>query len=173
QTDGAKDAGIEIYTLSKTYNMAGWRVGFAAGNASVIEALNLYQDHMYVSLFKAVQDAAATALLSDQSCVRELNERYEKRRNVWIEAVRGIGWEAVAPEGSFFAWMPVPKGFTSEEFSDLLLEKANVVTAPGIGFGTHGEGYVRVGLLTSEERLREAARRIAELNIFKKSGVSH
>lgn len=173
QTDGAKDVGIEIYTLSKTYNMAGWRVGFAAGNASVIEALNLYQDHMYVSLFKAVQDAAATALLSDQSCVRELNERYEKRRNVWIKAVRGIGWEAVAPEGSFFAWMPVPKGFTSEEFSDLLLEKANVVTAPGIGFGTYGEGYVRVGLLTSEERLREAACRIAELNIFKKSGVSH
>lgn len=78
ETDGAKEAGIEIYTLSKTYNMAGWRVGFAAGNASVIEALNLYQDHMYVSLFKAVQDAAAVALLSDQSCVKEQNERYEK-----------------------------------------------------------------------------------------------
>ncbi|MFN2745942.1 MULTISPECIES: pyridoxal phosphate-dependent aminotransferase [Bacillus] len=173
QTDGAKEAGIEIYTLSKTYNMAGWRVGFAVGNASVIEALNLYQDHMYVSLFKAVQDAAAVALLADQSCVNVQNERYEKRRNVWIKAVRDIGWDAPFPEGSFFAWMPVPEGFTSEEFSDLLLEKANVATAPGIGFGPHGEGYVRVGLLTSEERLREAASRIARLNIFKKSAVPH
>ena len=173
ETAGAKDAGIEIYTLSKTYNMAGWRVGFAVGNASVIEALNLYQDHMYVSLFKAVQDAAATALLSDQACVKEQNERYEKRRDAWIRAVRDIGWHADAPQGSFFAWMPVPDGYTSEAFSDLLLEKANVVTAPGIGFGKHGEGYVRVGLLTSEERLREAASRIAELNIFKKTGHSH
>lgn len=173
ETAGAKDAGIEIYTLSKTYNMAGWRVGFAVGNASVIEALNLYQDHMYVSLFKAVQDAAAAALLSDQACVQEQNERYEKRRNAWIRAVRDIGWHADAPQGSFFAWMPVPDGYTSEAFSDLLLEKANVVTAPGIGFGKHGEGYVRVGLLTSEERLREAASRIAELNIFKKTGHSH
>ncbi|ATI75724.1 MULTISPECIES: pyridoxal phosphate-dependent aminotransferase [Bacillus] len=173
ETAGAKDAGIEIYTLSKTYNMAGWRVGFVVGNASVIEALNLYQDHMYVSLFKAVQDAAAAALLSDQACVQEQNERYEKRRNAWIRAVRDIGWHADAPQGSFFAWMPVPDGYTSEAFSDLLLEKANVVTAPGIGFGKHGEGYVRVGLLTSEERLREAASRIAELNIFKKTGHSH
>ncbi|MEC1501841.1 pyridoxal phosphate-dependent aminotransferase [Bacillus sonorensis] len=173
ETDGAKEAGIEIYTLSKTYNMAGWRVGFAAGNASVIEALNLYQDHMYVSLFKAVQDAAAVALLSDQSCVEEQNERYEKRRNVWMKAVRAIGWEAQAPEGSFFAWMPVPEGFTSEGFSDFLLEKAHVVMASGKGFGAFGEGYVRVGLLTSEERLLEAADRIAELNIFKKSEVSH
>lgn len=173
ETEGAKEVGIEIYTLSKTYNMAGWRVGFAVGNASVIEALNLYQDHMYVSLFKAVQDAAAAALLSDQSCVKEQNERYEKRRDVWIKAVRDIGWDAAAPEGSFFAWMPVPEGYTSEGFSDLLLEKANVVTAPGIGFGQYGEGYVRVGLLTSEERLREAANRIGKLNIFKKTGVCH
>ncbi|MCY9399524.1 aminotransferase class I/II-fold pyridoxal phosphate-dependent enzyme, partial [Bacillus haynesii] len=173
ETAGAKDAGIEIYTLSKTYNMAGWRVGFAVGNASVIEALNLYQDHMYVSLFKAVQDAAAAALLSDQACVQEQNERYEKRRDVWIRAVSDIGWHADAPQGSFFAWMPVPDEYTSEAFSDLLLEKANVVTAPGIGFGKHGEGYVRVGLLTSEERLREAASRIAKLNIFKKTGNSH
>ncbi|MCJ2145344.1 pyridoxal phosphate-dependent aminotransferase [Bacillus sp. B19-2] len=173
ETAGAKDTGIEIYTLSKTYNMAGWRVGFAVGNASVIEALNLYQDHMYVSLFKAVQDAAAAALLSDQACVKEQNERYEKRRDVWIRAVREIGWHADAPQGSFFAWMPVPEGYTSEAFSDLLLEKANVVTAPGIGFGKHGEGYVRVGLLTSEERLREAASRIAKLNIFKKTAHSH
>lgn len=168
QTKGAKDIGIEIYTLSKTYNMAGWRVGFAVGNASVIEAINLYQDHMYVSLFGAVQEAAVTALLSEQSCVDQLVELYEKRRNVWVKAVREIGWDVESPAGSFFVWHPVPKGYTSVEFSDLLLEKAGVVVAPGEGFGAYGQGYVRVGLLTSEQRLREAAERIGELGLFRK-----
>lgn len=101
QTEGAKDIGIEIYTLSKTYNMAGWRVGFAVGNASVIEAINLYQDHMFVSLFRATQEAAAEALLADQTCVAEQNARYESRRNAWITACREIGWDVTAPAGSF------------------------------------------------------------------------
>ncbi|BEV38008.1 methionine-glutamine aminotransferase [Bacillus stercoris] len=166
QTEGAKDIGIEIYTLSKTYNMAGWRVGFAVGNASVIEAINLYQDHMFVSLFRATQEAAAEALLADQRCVAEQNARYESRRNAWIAACREIGWDVTAPAGSFFAWLPVPEGYTSEKFSDLLLEKANVAVAAGNGFGEYGEGYVRVGLLTSEERLKEAAYRIGKLNLF-------
>ncbi|MEH7802299.1 aminotransferase class I/II-fold pyridoxal phosphate-dependent enzyme, partial [Bacillus pumilus] len=166
QTDGAKETGIEIYTLSKTYNMAGWRVGFAAGNPSVIEAIELYQDHLFVSLFKATQDAAAEALLSDQTCVQVQNDRYEKRRNVWIAACKEIGWEVTAPKGSFFAWLKVPEGYTSESFAGVLLERAHVVVAPGNGFGTHGEGYVRVGLLTNEERLKEAARRIDALNLF-------
>ncbi len=166
QTPGAKDIGIEIYTLSKTYNMAGWRVGFAVGNASVIEAINLLQDHLYVSLFGGIQEAAAAALLSSQDCVRELVETYESRRNTLISSLQEIGWDVEAPPGSFFAWLPVPEGFTSESFSDLLLEKAHVVVAPGNGFGKHGEGYVRVGLLTSEDNMREAARRIKELNLF-------
>ncbi|MGE6631133.1 pyridoxal phosphate-dependent aminotransferase [Bacillus sp. NPDC077027] len=169
QTEGAKETGIEIYTLSKTYNMAGWRVGFAAGNASVIEAIQLYQDHMFVSLFKATQDAAAVALLGSQECVRTQNDRYEKRRNAWIKACREIGWEVTAPKGSFFAWLKVPEGYTSVAFSDLLLEKASVVVAPGSGFGSYGEGYVRVGLLTSEDRLKEAAERIGSLHLFSKS----
>lgn len=172
QIEGAKETGIEIYTLSKTYNMAGWRVGFAAGNSSVIEAIELYQDHLFVSLFKATQDAAAEALLSDQTCVQVQNDRYEKRRNVWIAACKEIGWEISAPKGSFFAWLKVPEGYTSEAFSDLLLEKAHVVVAPGNGFGDHGEGYVRVGLLTSEERLQEAAQRIAALNLFEKKPLT-
>ncbi|WP_078547931.1 pyridoxal phosphate-dependent aminotransferase [Litchfieldia alkalitelluris] len=166
ESKGAKEVGIEIYTLSKTYNMAGWRVGFAVGNESVIEAINLLQDHMYVSLFGAIQEAAATALLESQECVHELVSLYEKRKNTFILSLREIGWEVKAPEGSFFAWLKVPHGYTSESFSDLLLERAHVVVAPGIGFGTHGEGYVRVGLLTSEERLIEAASRIKALDLF-------
>ncbi|MCK8098400.1 pyridoxal phosphate-dependent aminotransferase [Bacillus sp. 2CMS4F] len=171
QTEGAKDIGIEIYTLSKTYNMAGWRVGFAVGNASVIEAINLYQDHMFVSLFKATQQAAEAALLSEQTCVAEQNARYESRRNAWIAACREIGWDVTAPAGSFFAWLPVPEGYSSEQFSDLLLEKANVAVAAGNGFGDYGEGYVRVGLLTSEARLKEAAHRIGKLNLFTQKGI--
>lgn len=166
QVKGAKETGVEIYTFSKTYNMAGWRVAFAAGNASVIEAINLMQDHMYVSLFGAVQDAAAEALLGSQKAAETINAMYEKRRDVFISSLREIGWDVRSPQGSFFAWLKVPKGYTSEEFTDLLLEKAYVAVAPGIGFGEYGEGYVRVGLLTSEERLREAALRIKELDIF-------
>ncbi|HFJ9438440.1 LL-diaminopimelate aminotransferase [Bacillus thuringiensis serovar roskildiensis] len=168
QADGAKDTGIEIYTLSKTFNMAGWRIAFAVGNESVIETINLLQDHMYVSIFGAVQDAAREALLSSQSCVVELVNRYESRRNALIEACHAIGWNADIPTGSFFAWLPVPKGYTSEQFSNILLEKAHVAVAPGVGFGEHGEGYVRVGLLHTEDRLREAITRIDKLNFFKK-----
>jgi len=168
QTEGAKDVGIEIYTLSKTYNMAGWRVGFAAGNKSVISAINLLQDHMYVSLFGAIQEAAAEALLGPQQCVSDLNDLYESRRNVLINGLKNIGWEVSAPKGSFFAWLKVPEPFKSIEFADFLLEKAHIAVAPGVGFGEYGEGYVRVGLLTSEERLQEAVSRIENLEIFKK-----
>lgn len=166
QTPGAKDVGIEIYTLSKTFNMAGWRVGFAVGNESVIKAINLLQDHMYVSIFGAIQEAAATALLDKQTCVQELVDLYEERRNVLIHGLQDIGWEVKAPKGSFFAWLRVPENYTSEEFADKLLQEAHVVVAPGIGFGSFGEGYVRVGLLTSTERLQEAVQRIRELKIF-------
>lgn len=168
EVPGAKDVGIEIYTLSKTYNMAGWRVGFAVGNASVIEAINLLQDHLYVSIFSAVQEAAAAALLESQQCVEELVSLYEARRRTFISGLQEIGWDVVAPGGSFFAWLPVPEGYTSETFADLLLEKAHIAVAPGIGFGKHGEGYVRVGLLSDEARLAEAVERIKSLNLFAK-----
>jgi L-glutamine---4-(methylsulfanyl)-2-oxobutanoate aminotransferase len=169
QSEGAKDVGIEIYTLSKTYNMAGWRVGFAAGNKSVIAAINLLQDHMYVSLFGAVQEAAAEALLGPQRCVTELNDLYETRRNVLIDGLTKIGWQVTAPKGSFFAWLKVPERFSSVEFADFLLEKAHIAVAPGVGFGEYGEGFVRVGLLTSVDRLQEAVSRIESLEIFKKN----
>ncbi len=168
QADGAKDVGIELYTLSKTYNMAGWRIGFAVGNAQIIEAINLIQDHLFCSQFPAIQQAAAVALTSSQTCAQELNATYERRRNVLIEEAHRIGWQVTAPKGSFFAWLPVPLGYTSEQFADLLLDKADIAVAAGNGFGQFGEGYVRVGLLVSEERLREAIGRIEKLNLFKR-----
>lgn len=167
QEDGAKDIGVEIYTLSKTFNMAGWRVAFAVGNRSVISAINLYQDHLYVSLFGAIQEAAYTALTESLECIRDMNKLYEQRRNIFINGLKKIGWEVNAPEGSFFAWLKVPDGFTSQEFSDYLLETVHIAMAPGSGFGKFGEGYVRVGLLTDQERLQEAVERLNTLSIFK------
>jgi len=167
QANGAKDVGIEMYTLSKTYNMAGWRIGFAVGNADIIAAINLIQDHLFCSQFPAVQQAAAIALSASQECADELRATYERRRNVLIEEAQRIGWHVTAPKGSFFAWLPVPIGYTSEQFADLLLDKADIAVAAGNGFGQYGEGYVRVGLLVSEERLREAISRIEQLNLFK------
>lgn len=166
QVEGAKDVGIEMYTLSKTYNMAGWRVGFAVGNPKIIEAINIIQDHLFVSLFPAIQTAAAAALNESQECVDELVSLYEGRRNALVDACSKIGWNVKAPKGSFFAWLPVAKGYTSQEFADLLLEKADVAVAPGNGFGSFGEGYVRVGLLVDEVRLVEAINRIEKLNLF-------
>lgn len=166
QTPGAKEVGIEFYTLSKTYNMAGWRVGFALGNKEVIRLINLMQDHYYCSLFGGIQVAAATALTASQDCVTELRDVYESRRNALYTALSNIGWHARPSQGSFFSWLPVPKGYTSQSLADLLLQEAKVVVAPGVGFGTHGEGYVRLGLLSTEERLAEAVQRIGKLNLF-------
>ena len=165
-SEGAKDVGIEMYTLSKTYNMAGWRVAFAVGNPSVIKTINLLQDHLFTSLFGAIQEAATVAISGDLSYVEELVDIYEDRRNVLIKSLNDIGWKVSAPKGTFFAWFKVPEGFTSKEFADLLLDKAHVVVADGSGFGSLGEGYVRLGLLDSEERLKEAAERIGKLNLF-------
>jgi len=166
QASGAKEVGVEVYTLSKTYNMAGWRVGFVVGNEEVVRLINLLQDHLFVSLFGAVQMASVHALTASQECVRELVEIYEKRRNVFFDGLRQIGWHAEPSQGSFFGWLPVPEGFTSVSLADTLLEKAHIVMAPGVGFGDHGEGYVRVGLLTTEQRLEEAVARIDALKLF-------
>lgn len=165
QAPGAKEVGVEFYTLSKTYNMAGWRVGFCLGNKDVVAAINLIQDHYYCSVPAFIQRAAVTALTSSQDCVRELVETYQKRRDVFVGGLREAGWDVLMPKGSFFTWVPVPRGYTSMEFSDLLLERAHVMVAPGNGFGTSGEGYVRVGLLSPEARLQEAVERMVKLSI--------
>ncbi|MFD2332075.1 pyridoxal phosphate-dependent aminotransferase [Cohnella sp. GCM10020058] len=167
ETPGAKNVGIEFYTLSKTYNMAGWRVGFALGNSKIIELLNLIQDHYYCSLFGGIQEAAALALTGPQQAVTDLVAVYERRRDALYDALASHGWHAPKPDGSFFCWLPVPEGYDSASFANLLLEEADIVVAPGIGFGTHGEGYVRLGLLAPEARLREAADRIGRLGLFR------
>lgn len=166
QAKGAKDVGVEMYTMSKTFNMAGWRVGFALGNKEIVGAINLLQDHMFINQFPAVQRAAAKALLGEQTATKDIVALYEHRRNVFIEACKKIGWKVEAPKASFFAWLKVPNGHTSESFTDLLLNEANIAVAPGIAFGAHGEGYVRIGLLEEEDRLREAVERIGKLDLF-------
>lgn len=170
QTPGAKTVGIETYTFSKTFNMAGWRVGFAVGNADMIDAINVLQDHLFVSLFPAVQDAAIAALAhyhDQNSAVANLVQVYQQRRDAFIQAVRAYNWEPYIPKGAFYVLMPVPAGYTSASFADLLLEEANVAVADASGFGDAGAGYVRVSLTTDTTRLVEAARRIGELSVFK------
>lgn len=166
QAKGSKEVGIEMYTMSKTFNMAGWRIGFAVGNADIIEAINLLQDHLFINQFPAIQRAAAAALNGSQDCVDELVSRYESRRDAFITECQRIGWQVEAPEASFFAWLPVPEGYTSESFTALLLDKADIAVAPGHAFGKSGEGYIRVGLLEDEARLKEAVARIEKLGLF-------
>ncbi len=163
QTPGAKEVGIEIYTLSKSFNMAGWRIAFAVGNEAVISHMNLLQDHYYVSLFGAVQRAGIAALTMQPDTLDKLRSTYEERRNVFFDVLNQQGLHFSKPGGSFFCWLKVPQGFNSNTFTDYLLNQANVAVAPGIGFGQHGEGYVRVGLLTSTKRLEEAAERMAKV----------
>lgn len=167
QSEGAKNVGIELYSMSKTFNMAGWRVAFAVGNSSVIKTINLLQDHLFTSLFGGIQYAATEAISGDMAYVRELVKTYERRRDVLVEHLHRIGWKVEKPGGTFFAWFKIPEGYTSEQFADLLLEKAHVVVATGNGFGSLGEGYIRIGLLAPEERLIEAVERIGRLGIFK------
>jgi aminotransferase len=166
QLPGSKEVGIEFYTMSKTYNMAGWRVGFALGNRELVRLINLIQDHYYCSLFGGIQSAAAVALTGPQDCVASLQQMYQGRRDTLFNALDRIGWKARRSQGSFFTWLPVPKGHTSTSLADLLLEQAKIVVAPGVGFGETGEGYVRLGLLAPEQRLEEAVERVAKLRLF-------
>lgn len=168
EVPGAKEVGIEFYTYSKTFNMAGWRIAFAVGNPDIIEALNLIQDHLFVSLFLALQYAAIDALQAPERDgeIQKLVDRYQSRRDAFLGAAKQIGWQGFVPQGTFYAWMKTPTGMTSEKFADLLLEKAAVAVAPGRGFGEYGEGYVRIGLLISPERLVEAVQRVGKLNLF-------
>jgi aminotransferase, class I/II len=134
----------------------------------MIEALNLIQDHLFVGIFPALQEAGIAALLDPKSeeAVAQLNATYDSRRDAFVQAAAKIGWQAFPSRGSFYAWMPVPEGYTSESFADLLLEKAHVAVAPGKGFGPAGNAYVRIGLLVEPERLVEAVNRIANLHLF-------
>jgi aminotransferase len=166
QTEGAKEYGVEVYTMSKTYDMAGWRFGFAVGNPSIIKAMNHFQMHAYSTVFGAVQDAAACALRSSQQCVADIVATYQHRRDVLIKGLHRIGWQVASPQGTFFAWLRVPDGYDSLSFSKLLFDQAHIVVAPGIGFGRNGRDFIRISLVNREEVLNEAARRIAKLHLF-------
>lgn len=143
---GALDVAIELNTLSKTYNMAGWRVGYTLGNASAMAALKAYHEHTYSTIYGAVQDAAIVGLNGDQSSVAAIRDTYQKRRDVVCAGLDEIGWQYVLPQGAFYVWIKAPNGFSGEAFTQLLLKQAQVVVAPGIGFGAEGQDYVRISL---------------------------
>ncbi|MSP03972.1 MAG: LL-diaminopimelate aminotransferase [Acetobacteraceae bacterium] len=163
EVPGAKDIAVEFTSLSKTYSMPGWRMGFAAGNANLINALARIKSYLDYGAFTPIQVAAAAALTGPQECVQEMRDLYRDRRDILIKGLASAGWDVPSPEGSMFAWAPVPPKFSelgSVEFSKLLLARAKVAVAPGIGFGEHGEGYVRIALVENNHRLRQAIRNI-------------
>jgi alanine-synthesizing transaminase len=163
QVPGARDIAVEFSSLSKTYSMAGWRMGFAVGNARMIAALSRVKSYLDYGAFTPIQVAATAALNGPQDCIEAMRTRYRDRRDVLIDGLRQAGWEVPSPKATMFAWAPVPPQFTelgSLGFSKLMLEKANVAVAPGVGFGEYGEGYVRIALVENRQRLRQAARNI-------------
>jgi len=165
EVPGAKDIAIEFNSLSKTYNMTGWRVGMAVGNASAVQALGKIKNNVDSGIFKAVQRAGIEALLGPQEHISKMNSIYESRRNIMTEGLKKLGWNIKPIKATFYMWIPVPKGYTSTEFSSLLLEKAGIIVPPGVGYGEYGEGYFRVALTAPEERLKLALQRMEENNI--------
>ncbi len=161
---GAKDVGIEFHSLSKTYNMTGWRLGFAVGNAGILDGLGQVKSSIDSGQFNAVQYAGIAALESDQSCVAEMQKIYQDRRDALIGGLREIGLNPEVPKATFYVWCPVPAKYKSKEFTALLLREAGIVTTPGSGFGEPGEGYIRLALTVSKERIEEAIQRIRKIS---------
>jgi len=163
QVERARDIAVEFTSLSKTYSMPGWRVGFATGNRELIGALTRIKSYLDYGAFTPVQVAATAALNGPQECVEEARDMYRHRRDVMISSLHAAGWDVPSPEATMFAWAPIPEPFKelgSLEFSKLLLQKANVAVAPGLGFGEHGDNFVRIALVENEQRIRQAARSI-------------
>ena len=161
---GAKEVAIEFHSLSKTYNMTGWRLGFAVGNARLIEGLGQVKSNIDSGAFNAVQWAGIAALEGDQQCVTEMQQTYQERRDVLIAGLRRVGIEPVIPKATFYVWCPTPPGYTSADFTSLLLKECGIVTTPGSGFGAPGEGYVRLALTVNKARIAEAVARIEKLS---------
>ena len=163
QVPGAMDVTVEFTSLSKTFSMAGWRMGFAVGNERLCAALARVKSYLDYGAFTPVQVAAAAALNGPDDCIREMRETYKKRRDALVDSFARAGWEFPPPQASMFAWVKIPEPFRalgSLEFSKLLVEKASVAVAPGIGFGEHGDDYVRIALVENEQRIRQAARNV-------------
>src|SRR5215213_1666028 len=163
QVPGAVDVTVEFTSMSKTFSMAGWRIGFAVGNERLLAALSRVKSYLDYGAFTPVQVAATAALNGPDDCVREMRAIYKRRRDVMVDGFAKAGWPVPRPSASMFAWAPIPERFRplgSLEFSKLLVEKADVAVAPGIGFGEHGDDYVRIALVENEQRIRQAARNI-------------
>jgi alanine-synthesizing transaminase len=163
QVPGAMDVAVEFTSMSKTYSMPGWRIGFAVGNERIVAALSRVKSYLDYGAFTPIQVAATAALNGPDDCIHEMRATYKKRRDALVESFGRAGWPVPAPRASMFAWAPIPEPFRtlgSVEFSTLLVEKASVAVSPGAGFGEHGEGHVRIALVENEQRIRQAARNI-------------
>ncbi len=171
QVPGAIDVTVEFTSMSKTFSMAGWRMGFAVGNERIIAALTRVKSYLDYGAFTPVQVAATAALNGPQDCIKEVRDIYRKRRDVLVETFGRAGWDIPPPAASMFAWAPLPEKFRdvgSMAFATLMVEKSGVVVSPGVAFGEHGEGYVRIAMVENEQRIRQAARNIRR---FLESGV--
>jgi alanine-synthesizing transaminase len=163
QVPGAMDVAVEFTSMSKTYSMPGWRIGFAVGNERIIAALTRVKSYLDYGAFTPIQIAATAALNGPDDCITEMRETYKRRRDVLVESFGRAGWDIPPPRASMFAWAPLPEAFRTLgtiEFSTLLIEKAELAVSPGIGFGEHGEGFVRIALVENEQRIRQAARNL-------------
>ena len=166
QVPGAKEVAVEFYSLSKSYNMPGWRVGFMSGNSILVAALARMKSYLDYGMFTPIQVAAITALEGPQDCVQEISDRYKSRRDVLCEGLNSIGWKVEKPKATMFVWAPIPEQYAamgSLEFSKLLLKEAKVAVSPGIGFGEYGDDHVRFGLIENEHRTRQAIRCIRDM----------
>jgi len=166
QVPGAKDIAVEFFTMSKSYNMPGWRIGFCVGNPTLVGALGRIKSYLDYGMFTPVQVAAITALEGDQTCVAEIREMYRKRRDVLCEGLNSIGWEVTLPKATMFVWAKIPSQFEhlgSLEFSKQLLKEAGVAVSPGVGFGQYGDDHVRFALIENEHRTRQALRGIRKM----------
>ncbi len=169
QVEGAREVAVESYSLSKSYNMPGWRVGFMCGNSTLVAALARMKSYLDYGMFTPIQVAAITALEGPQDCVAEITEMYRSRRDVLCDGLNAIGWKIEKPKATMFVWAPIPEQYQemgSLEFSKLLLKEAKVAVSPGIGFGEYGDDHVRFGLIENEHRTRQAIRGIRDM--FKK-----
>jgi LL-diaminopimelate aminotransferase len=165
EVPGARSVGIEFHSLSKTYNMTGWRIGFAVGCPEVISGLGRIKSNIDSGAFQAIQIAGIAALEGDQGCVEDMRRTYRRRRDILVDGLRSIGFSVERPRATFYVWTEVPKGYTSAGLTSRLLTEAGVVTTPGNGFGAAGEGYVRMALTVTRERIREAVERIQSIGL--------
>jgi LL-diaminopimelate aminotransferase len=165
QTPGSREVGVEFHSVSKTYNMTGWRLGWMVGNSAAVEALGRVKTNIDSGVFQAIQYAGVTALASGEGHPTEMREVYQERRDAVLAGLRDLGWQLAAPQASIYVWAPVPPGQTSTGFATQLLEQAGVVVTPGVGYGEYGEGYFRTSLCVEVERIREAFRRMRKAGI--------